>query len=52
MKSGRVVELALTEQLFEAPGHTYTRQLLAAVLRPDPDHRRIAAGLAHAGSMR
>lgn len=31
MRDGRLLELAPTEQLFEAPGHDYTRELLAAI---------------------
>src|SRR5690606_37135255 len=31
MRHGEVVEIAPTEQLFEAPQHPYTRQLLAAI---------------------
>ena len=31
MRDGRLLELAPTEQLFESPGHEYTRELLAAV---------------------
>lgn len=37
MKSGKLVELRETEALFEAPDHEYTRGLLNAVLKPDPD---------------
>jgi oligopeptide/dipeptide ABC transporter ATP-binding protein len=35
MYLGRVVELAATEDLFEAPRHPYTRALLAAIPEPD-----------------
>jgi peptide/nickel transport system ATP-binding protein len=31
MRDGRVLELRPTEELFDAPGHEYTRDLLAAV---------------------
>lgn len=36
MYAGRVVEHAPRKSLFEAPAHPYTRQLLEAVLPPDP----------------
>lgn len=36
MYAGRVVEHAPRKALFEAPAHPYTRQLLEAVLPPDP----------------
>jgi ABC-type dipeptide/oligopeptide/nickel transport system ATPase component len=31
MRDGQLLELAPTEQLFEAPGNDYTRELLAAI---------------------
>ncbi|WP_299820370.1 dipeptide ABC transporter ATP-binding protein [uncultured Jannaschia sp.] len=34
---GRVVELAAASDLFAAPRHPYTRSLIAAAPRPDPD---------------
>ena len=34
---GRVVELATASDLFAAPRHPYTRSLIAAAPRPDPD---------------
>lgn len=37
MKSGQIVELAPTEELFEHPRHPYTQGLLNAVLSPDPE---------------
>ncbi len=36
MRKGRIVELARTEELFDAPQHPYTKRLLAARLSPDP----------------
>lgn len=37
MYAGRIVELATSKQLFDAPQHPYTRALLSAVPNPDPD---------------
>ena len=39
MYAGRIVELAVTEQLFDSPQHPYTRMLLSAVPVPDPTVR-------------
>ena len=37
MRHGRLVELAPTARIFEAPQHAYTKILLSAVPSPDPD---------------
>jgi oligopeptide transport system ATP-binding protein len=39
MYLGRIVEIASTEQVFEAPQHPYTVGLLEAAPRPDPERR-------------
>jgi oligopeptide transport system ATP-binding protein len=39
MYLGRIIEQASRDQLFDRPRHPYTRALLAAVPKPDPDHR-------------
>jgi oligopeptide transport system ATP-binding protein len=46
MYLGRIVEVAPTEQLFQAPQHPYTRALLAAAPVPDPRKRGSRARLA------
>jgi len=40
MYLGQVVELGDSEQVYTDPRHPYTRALLSAVPRPDPDGRR------------
>jgi len=39
MYLGRMVELADSESLYEAPKHPYTKALLSVVPIPDPDHK-------------
>ena len=39
MCAGRLVEMAPRDEFFTNPVHPYTKALLAAVPKPDPDHR-------------
>src|SRR5512146_2107641 len=45
MYVGKVVEMAATKELFEAPRHPYTAALMMAVPVPDPDQRHIIQDL-------
>jgi peptide/nickel transport system ATP-binding protein/oligopeptide transport system ATP-binding protein len=40
MYRGRIVEMGITEALFEGPAHPYTKALLSAVPVPDPKAKR------------
>ena len=40
MYMGRIVEMGLTEAIFKAPAHPYTRALLSAIPVPDPNAQR------------
>ena len=40
MYKGQIVEIGEAEQIYQHPQHAYSRELLAAVPRPDPDLRR------------
>ena len=42
MYEGKIVELGEAEQIYRHPQHEYSRELLAAVPRPDPDNARRA----------
>lgn len=42
MYRGRIVEEGPTLRVCDTPDHPYTRALLSAVPRPDPNHRRLA----------
>jgi peptide/nickel transport system ATP-binding protein len=50
MYAGRLVEIADSASLFEAPAHWYTRELLAAMPSPDPRDRPERGGGGHAGT--
>ncbi len=45
MYVGKVVEMASTKELFQAPRHPYTAALMMAVPVPDPDQRHIIQDL-------
>ena len=40
MYFGEVVELASSDELFKHPLHPYTRALLSAIPKPDPDSEK------------
>jgi oligopeptide transport system ATP-binding protein len=40
MHKGQIVELGEAEQIYQHPAHSYSRELLAAVPRADPERRR------------
>ena len=45
MYLGRVVEMGPSEDIYADPRHPYTRALIAAVPRPDPERRRVQVAL-------
>ena len=45
MYAGQIVEIAPSERLFEQPNHAYTRSLLSAIPKPDPQKARRAKRL-------
>jgi ABC-type oligopeptide transport system ATPase subunit len=47
MYRGRIVELAVAEELFTAPAHGYTQALLSAVPRVDPGDRTVRVHFDH-----
>ena len=52
MAAGEIVEEGDCDQIFESPAQAYTRQLIAAVPRPDPARRSLRRGdAARAGAV-
>ncbi|MBQ8288253.1 MAG: ABC transporter ATP-binding protein [Clostridia bacterium] len=47
MYFGKMVELAPADELFEHPLHPYTRSLLSAIPRPDPDFEKVRKRVAY-----
>jgi ABC-type oligopeptide transport system ATPase subunit len=42
MYKGKIVEIGSSENIYQHPAHEYSRTLLAAVPRPDPERGRRA----------
>ena len=51
MYLGRLVEIGPVDQIFEHPGHPYTRALLSASPVPDPDRGRLAERIILSGDL-
>jgi peptide/nickel transport system ATP-binding protein len=51
MREGRVVESGAADQVYSAPRHDYTKQLLASIPSPDPDDRPPASSAPPAGPL-
>jgi len=49
MYKGQIVETGPAEEIYLHPRHEYSRELLAAVPRPDPDRRRLRKGMRYEG---
>ena len=47
MYLGKIAESGPAEDIYQNPQHPYSRQLLAAVPRPDPDARRLRRARPH-----